>query len=184
MTWSEQDWRELLSACRGESAAALSRLRAWPWPALAEAPAAAPGEGEPYGRLPLFWCEEGEVLLMRWREGRFCAPHDHGDAGGFVALLRGEFVERSWRLEDGALKPEEARAFSAPDVLPIGPRRIHDMRAQGGGLSVHIYQPPIRGMKVYDRSRRETLIVTEDCGAWVPSAARYVVSREPWPEAG
>jgi hypothetical protein len=146
---------------------------------LAAAPP--PGVGEPYGRLPIFRDAVGEVLLVRWREETFCAPHDHGDAGGFVCLLRGRLVERHWRWRAGELCAVAERAHAASEVIAVGPGAIHDMKASDAAVGIHFYFPAIQGMQVFDRVRRETLVVSEDCGAWIPQDDSLVISRAGWP---
>jgi cysteine dioxygenase len=174
------DWPALLTACRaGTLAEALGRA---PLP-VAELLAASvpPAPGEPYGRQPLHRDDaRGEVLLVSWREDTFCAPHDHGDASGVVALLRGTFVERAWRWRDGALDVAGERRHVAPTLLRVGAGGVHDMKATGRGLGVHFYVPAITAMRVFDRERRETLVVADDCGAWVPREASLVLSRARW----
>jgi cysteine dioxygenase len=142
--------------------------------------AAMPNAGEPYGRLPIFRGTLGEVLLVRWAEETFCAPHDHGEASGFVVLLRGQFTERLWRWKEGALQPMIERAYAAPVTIEVRGGAIHDMKARGGGVGIHFYLPAIAGMKVYDRDRRETLVVRDDCGAWVPRDPALIEQRSAW----
>lgn len=143
-----------------------------------------PAPGEPYGRTLLTADAHHEALLMRWRPGATCAPHDHGAAAGIIHLLEGAFVERRYRREDGGgLTLIATHEHRAPAVLEVAPGCIHDMQALGAGTSVHRYSPRIQRMRVYDRERRETLIVADDCGAWIPSDPALVVAREPWPDA-
>jgi len=182
MLMVKYSWPKLLGACRDGAFGA--HLRGSPLPIdalLAAAPL--PGAGEPYGRLPIFRDAVGEVLLVRWRGETFCAPHDHGEARGIVCLLRGNLVERGWIWRDGELSVAAERAHAAPGLIPVGPQSIHDMKASADAVGVHFYFPPIRGMKVFDRGRRETLVVTEDCGAWIPENDSLVLSRAPWAEA-
>jgi hypothetical protein len=173
------DWPALLRACAGR--ALTGHLAATPLPARALIAAAAPPRrGEPYGRSPIFRDVTGEVLLVRWREDTFCAPHDHGDAGGFVLLLRGRLVERLWRWRDGDLVPALEREYVAPTVINVRRGAIHDMKAAGAGVGIHFYLPAIRQMKAFDRVGRQTLIVGDDCGAWVPRDAALIESRVAW----
>ncbi|HZL19030.1 MAG TPA: cysteine dioxygenase family protein [Polyangia bacterium] len=180
MSAIEYSWSDLLMACR---AGALGpHLRASPLPVEALLSAAPPpGPGLPYGRLPIFRDAVGEVLLVGWREETFCAPHDHGDAGGFVHLLRGRLVERHWRWRMGDLCAVSERTHAASEVVAVGPRAIHDMKASDAAVGIHFYFPPIQGMQVFDRLRRETLVVSEDCGAWIPQDDSLVLSRARWP---
>jgi hypothetical protein len=139
-----------------------------------------PAPGEPYGRLPLRRGATGEVLLVRWRDDTFCAPHDHGEAAGFVALLRGRFVERRWHWTGRGLELADERPLVAPAIIPVRAHEIHSMKAAGGGVGLHVYVPAITDMRVYDCDRRETLIVADECGAWVPSRPSLVSRRTAW----
>ena len=175
------DWDRWLGAC-ATSSDGLQRLLDSE-PQLAGGlltTAAAPSDGEPYGRRPLYRGPSGEVLLVRWREDTFCAPHDHGAAEGLVALLRGRFVERRWRWGASGLAPTGERTVEAPAIVSARKRDIHSMKATGGGVGLHFYRPAITGMRVYDCARRETLIVGDDCGAWVPADPALVIERIAW----
>ena len=150
------------------------------WPDPAVIPNEPPAEGEPYGRKALHRDDSGEVLVVRWRDGMACAPHDHAEASGFVYLLSGTLYERTWRFANDDLACGRQRVYRAPAVVRVRAGCIHDMRAEGGGLSVHVYIPPTSGMHVFDLSRREILRVTDDCGAWIPREPQRILSREPW----
>jgi hypothetical protein len=174
------DWARLLEACaEGMLAAHLAAhpLAAGPLAHVARGPL----PGEPYGRLPVHRDERGEVLLVSWGEDEFCAPHDHGSSGGVIQLMRGVFVERVWRFAAGALVVVGERRVAAPSLVRVAPGVIHDMKAQGRGLGVHLYLPAIADMHVHDLSRRETLTVTDECGAWIPREERLITGRTPWP---
>ena len=137
----------------------------------------------PYSRTILHRSQRCEVLLATWGDGARCAPHDHGCARGFVLLLRGRFVERTWARRGPQLVVTQTRIFQAPARLPVDSGSIHDMQATEGGRSLHVYRPSIRAMRVFDVTRRETLVVSDDCGAWIPSEKGQIVSREPWGDA-
>jgi Cysteine dioxygenase type I len=178
---SVYDWPAVVRACRGGQATFARHLERAPMPEDAlVAASAAPGPGEPYGRTPLLRDAAGEVLVVRWRENAFCAPHDHGAATGFVRLLRGSFVERSWEWRRGELVVVGEARYEAPCTLTIAAGGIHDMKATGSGLGVHFYLPAITGMRVFDRARRETLVVHDDCGAWIPRDGALVLTRAPF----
>ncbi|HTA17758.1 MAG TPA: hypothetical protein VK989_00615 [Polyangia bacterium] len=179
---TDYDWPALLRSCH--AGALTSHLRRHPLPEVALRRAASePAAGEPYGRAPVWRDDVGEVLLVKWREDVYCAPHDHGEASGFVQLLAGRFVERLWRWRAGELVVANETQHDAPTILRVGAHGIHDMKAVGGGLGIHFYLPAITGMKVFDRARRETLVVRDDCGAWIPAPegdTGLVVSRAPF----
>ncbi len=142
--------------------------------------AARPGPGEPYGRRAILRSETAEVLLVTWAEDHVCAPHDHGGARGTLYLYQGSFVERAYRFDGASLSTVAERRWNAPQIVEIDGPLIHDMRAIGGGLGVHVYEPGVKTMRVYDMHRRETLIVNEDAGAWIPSDERVILDRTRW----
>ena len=135
---------------------------------------------DPYARTLLVADPDREILVMRWVANAWCAPHDHGEAGGHVHVLEGALVERRYRFDGANLEPISERHVVAPAILEVGPGEIHDMRAIGTTTTVHVYRPRVLGMRVYDLARRETLVVSDDCGAWVPRDASLVRAREAW----
>lgn len=164
-TW---DRGELLLAQVARYAAELSALR----------PSRVPAE--PYARLPLCQGNRGEVMLASWRPGGRSAPHDHGQARGFVVILQGLFVETTYQFDGTELRAAEEREHGIGDLLEAPPGMIHELEAQGAGLTLHVYVPRIEGMRVYDVGARATLRVSDDCGAWVPRRREAVLERRPW----
>ncbi len=175
----DHDWDGVLRAVAAGRIDEHLRENPLPVDRLLEA-AKLPRADEPYGRQPLHRGDLGEVLLVRWREDTFCSPHDHGAASGIIGLLRGEFVERLWRWRDGDLEVVGERNLTAPTVMKVAAHAIHNMLARGDGVGIHFYVPAISGMNVYDRERRQTLLVSDDCGAWVPGDPTLVLSQQPW----
>ncbi len=124
--------------------------------------------------------DDHEILVMTWRSGGLCAPHDHGAAGGRVHVVSGSLLERRYTFDGKALEVTSERRFDAPAVIAIAPEVIHDMCASSGTVTVHVYAPKVEGMRIYDAERRETLVVSDDCGAWIPSDASDIRGRERW----
>ena len=58
--------------------------------------------------------------------------------------------------------------------------RIHSMLALSAGTTLHLYAPSITGMRVFDTQARQTLIVADDCGAWLPDDPQLVQKRTDW----
>ena len=175
------DWDTVLKICSENSGQTLKRLKNLDWPLeelLKIAPI--PVEQNPYGRAVLHRSNLGEVLLMGWRKEMFCMPHDHGDSYGFVCFLKGSFVEQSWNWFEGDLIVKTERSISAPEVITISKNSIHNMKSVDDGLSLHIYLPEINKMRVYDLSSKEILIVTDDCGAWIPTEPIHIISKRSW----
>jgi hypothetical protein len=140
----------------------------------------APSPGEPYGRRLLHRSDYGEAVLVRFSEDTFCAPHDHGDAIAFVQVLRGELVELRFVFDGQDLSIRQSRTLRAPDLLGVPPQTIHCMKGTGDALALHFYAPAIEGMRVYDAQVRRTLVVADECGAWVPSDPALVLSEAAW----
>ena len=51
------------------------------------------------------------------------------------------------------------------------------MQADGekGLVTLHLYSPPISGMKVYDLEKCAACLVSDDCGAWWPEEQRQKI---------
>ena len=139
-----------------------------------------PQAGEPYGRRVLYQSAEYEVMLATWTPGAECAAHDHGFSNGLVWLAAGQFIENHYRF-DGQLNLTESHRYNeASSIVSVNERDIHSMRAPSGGISLHVYSPPIHGMKVYDAVGQRTLVVSDDCGAWVPADQKLILDVRSW----
>lgn len=134
----------------------------------------------PYERHLVSADDDHEILVMTWRIGGLCAPHDHGAAGGRVHLISGTLVERRYRFDGADLSVASEVSFEAPALLDIAPGVIHDMRATPGTVTVHVYRPRVLGMRIYNREARETLVVSDDCGAWIPHDPNDIQDRIGW----
>jgi ubiquinone/menaquinone biosynthesis C-methylase UbiE len=127
-----------------------------------------PGDGEPYSRLILRVDDEVEIMLARWRPRHRCAPHDHGGSGGFVVPVQGAFEERRFDWDGPQLVAVETATRPEGAAIRITPEVIHDMAAEGCGLTLHLYSPPPTSMRVFDLDRAEALELVGDYGAWIP----------------
>lgn len=136
-----------------------------------------PQDGTPYSRKIIYNGPEGEAMIAHWPAGQTCSPHDHGEARGVVTILRGDFFEQAYRLsEDTLVKAGPEHPYGLGDALPVMPQMIHSMRAESEGITLHLYAPPIREMKVYDQHTVYT--VDDNCGAWVPRDPSLILRRE------
>lgn len=143
-------------------------------------PLPTPYPREPYGRIPQHRDQNGEVILIHWRPQVYCAPHDHGDSYGYVLLARGKFVERLWRHTARGLRYLRTQIHQAPAVITVPAYSIHDMKCLEDGVGIHFYLPGIHGMRVYDTKNRQTLVVGDNCGAWIPQNQRLILKRISW----
>ncbi|MCP8967796.1 cysteine dioxygenase [Ectobacillus ponti] len=132
---------------------------------------------KPYYRKLLYKTDEVELLVMNWSD-LACAPHDHGSSYGWVQIVDGNSLHTIYKAEENLLPvplfteiQRKGRMFFAPV------RGIHQMQDDGDGrlLTLHLYAPPITGMKVYDLEACAACVVSDDCGAWWPEEQRQKV---------
>jgi cysteine dioxygenase len=146
--------------------------------AACEAASPAPADGTPYSRKIIYGGSEGESMIAHWPAGSVCWPHDHGEAWGAVLVLEGKVFEREFILAGELRESGEERVYGAGEAALVRPGGIHGMRAEPRSITLHLYAPPIREMKVYDQRSRLIYTVADDCGAWVPREPNLIVRRE------
>lgn len=145
---------------------------------VAAAAAPLPTDGTPYSRNLIYSGAVGEAMVAHWPAGSICWPHDHGGAWGLVTVLRGKVYELDFTL-DGALLPSgEEKAYAAGSAIPVAPGGIHRMRAEPDSITLHLYSPCIREMKVYDQRSGFIYTVADECGAWIPQDPKLIVRHE------
>jgi cysteine dioxygenase len=139
---------------------------------------------EAYGRNVLYSTPEYEVMLASWRPNMECAPHDHGFSSGTVLVLEGAFEEVSYTPMDNgelAINPKTARRLQKGQFIEVEGDVFHSMKNIGNiGLTLHFYKPSIQNMQVLDLKNKQTLMVTGDCGAWIPSDAQKIIGVQKW----
>nr|WP_155113227.1 cysteine dioxygenase family protein [Metabacillus mangrovi] len=134
-------------------------------------------DGKPYYRKLLFQNDEVELLVMNW-SALECAPHDHGESHGWIQVLSGVSKNTVFEARDRYLPRELFEELHEEGRLFFAPRKgVHKMKAEGGGelVTLHLYAPPITGMKVYDLEACAACVVSDDCGAWWPEEQRQRV---------
>jgi cysteine dioxygenase len=130
--------------------------------------------GKPYYRKLLYKSEDVELLVMNWSDLE-CAPHDHGDSHGWIHVLNGTSVNSVYEVNGNSLPNELFKEYYNQGQLFFAPKKgIHKMQADSsvGLVTLHLYSPPISGMKVYDLEKCAACIVSDDCGAWWPDEQR------------
>jgi cysteine dioxygenase len=174
------DFEGALEACR--RGALRQHLQRHPPPLAACAElAVAPAANEPYARRVLHHSARGEVLLMRFAADTFCAPHDHADALAYVSVLQGELHEQRFAFDHRALVAGFSQRACAGEVFEVPRNTIHCMKGTADALALHFYSPAISGMRIYDALGRRTLVLHDDCGAWMPADPAHVLSVAAWP---
>ncbi len=173
-----------LLAARNSPAKILETLRAHGLPKDAlRASAPEPISPYPYSRRTLAASADCEVMLARWSAGRACAPHDHGNSAGWVFFIDGRFRELDFRENGGGLAGGAEIVHEAGSHVAVRPDEIHSCVCDDFGLSLHVYYPRIRGMRVFDLARRRTLVVADECGAWVPASSEHIRKVTAWSTA-
>jgi len=135
----------------------------------------------PYRRELLERSQTREILLMRWRHGALSAAHDHGEAAGVIHVVAGGVQERTLVPTADGFIVTATRTAMAPAILAVERGVIHDMRAIGEAVTLHVYDPPVAAMRVYDPERLAVLTVNDDAGAWLPVGGGQVMNLEAWP---
>ena len=140
---------------------------------------------ESYYRNKLIVTDTLEVMVASWKQGEECLPHDHGTSNGYVLILQGNYIETGYRFTDSGLETYDKHVhYAAGDLIPVQQGDIHSMRClDSNGLTLHIYNPPIHRMKVYDLKSRATFTVSDETGAWVPNDSREILEEQAWPVA-
>jgi hypothetical protein len=134
----------------------------------------------PYSRVVLSAAPGCEIMLARWSPDRTCAPHDHGASAGWVFYLEEDFEERSYHWHDGELVSDGLFPHREGTYTEVHRNEIHSCSSHGSGLSLHIYFPRIERMLVYDLEQRRTIVVSDDCGAWIPQRPEQRVDERAW----
>lgn len=142
-------------------------------------PTTLPEAQPPYQRELLERSEVREVLLMRWSPGATSAAHDHGQARGRVFVVAGTVEERTLTTTSDGLAVTAVRRASAPAILEVEAGVVHEMHAVDAAMTLHVYEPPVEAMRIWDPVRREVLVVDDDHGAWLPNDDR-ILARTSW----
>ncbi len=134
----------------------------------------------PYSRVVLSDSPECEIMLARWAPERICAPHDHGTSAGWVFYFDQEFEEYAYKWREGELVQHATHRHLPGSYTQVVKNEIHSCKTSGSGMSLHIYFPRIEKMRVFDIEGRKTLVVSDNCGAWIPREPEQVVKETAW----
>jgi predicted metal-dependent enzyme (double-stranded beta helix superfamily) len=88
--------------------------------------------------------------LISWAPGTGLDLHDHGGAGGSVAVVEGELDEH-WATA-GDLADLRHRTLARGSVTTFGADHVHAVRNLGSvpAVSIHVYAPGLEEMTFYD----------------------------------
>lgn len=134
----------------------------------------------PYSRNLVYKSDQLEVMIARWNPEIECHPHDHGASEGCVWLLQGNFSESAYGFDGSSLRKNGKAHLAQGHIIKVKRGEIHSCLCDRDGLSVHLYWPAIRHMMVYDLQNQKSLVVSGNCGAWIPDSADMIVKTIPW----
>ncbi|WP_226666471.1 cysteine dioxygenase [Metabacillus litoralis] len=126
--------------------------------------------GKPYYRKLLFKNDCLELLVMDWSELE-CSPHDHGQSYGWIQVIKGTAKNTVYEMKGDQFPIELLTELQEEGKLFFAPHKgIHKMAVSKDSnlVTLHLYSPPITGMKVFDLEKCAACIVSDDCGAWWP----------------
>ena len=96
-----------------------------------------------------------------------------------MVVIAGRFRERCYGFDGRSLNELTSGTRSVGSVIVISRTSIHDMEClDGRGTTLHLYAPTPAQMRLYDVSRRETVVVGDGHGAWLPT--EHTLSRTRW----
>ncbi|WP_191561543.1 cysteine dioxygenase [Metabacillus idriensis] len=127
---------------------------------------------KPYYRKLLYKDEKLELLVMNWSDLE-CVPHDHGKSYGWIQVINGTSQNTIYEVKENILPSELFTEHQEKGKMFFAPKKgVHKMSDSGGTslVTLHLYSPPITGMRVYDLDKCAACIVSDDCGAWWPDA--------------
>ena len=125
-----------------------------------------------------------EMIVIVWGPGQGSRVHDHANSNCWMAVLSGSVIEAHYRPsqdgmpympgdeqpnEDGSLASAELvqvnqRKGSAGDVMHIHDRialhAVHNASDAEMAVTLHVYSPPIRVVKVFDVEAQTAILRT------------------------
>ena len=135
-------------------------------------------ERKPYGRKVLFNHSRLEVMIATWTRQSPCAPHDHSVSRSAILVLQGRSHHRLLQVREHQLVETLSERKCVGDIIRCAPLQVHAMgddSAQDRLITLHAYAGGIDNMLVY--AEGQTLIVSGDCGAWVPDDPTQVLDQ-------
>lgn len=137
---------------------------------------------EAYARNVIYSTPTLEIMIASWTQNQECLPHDHGASNGMVINLSGRFEETAYQWQTGLLIPTGSTVHGVVNsLIEVNIAHIHSMHCKDeGGLTLHMYAPAIQNMKVFDLNLRRTLVVANNCGAWVPLDPSQIQAIQNW----
>ncbi|WP_171909409.1 cysteine dioxygenase family protein [Paenibacillus sp. GP183] len=106
----------------------------------------------PYGRNVLLLNDDYEIIVVYLPGNRATAIHDHGESMGCTFVVQGEFLNRSYLANEyGYPGQNNESLIKEGDILEVPYGQIHEMinPRKEAMISLHVYTPALRSIKVY-----------------------------------
>lgn len=139
-----------------------------------------------YDKEVLVASEEVEIIISGWSPGNRCYPHDHDKAECYVFVLSGEVTNTLLEFEDNTLSVKSQESAIADECLYLNDSTIHYMENVGQEdlICLHIYQPGISEMRVFDEENQQIYVLNDKAGAWLPPESNdYILNKVSYADA-
>lgn len=112
-----------------------------------------------YTRNCIINCENFELILLCWENGQITPIHDHGGEECWVRIVKGNFKETIFQIDDkGDLKKIKTTESAVGDISYMKDfmgfhslENLDDSRS----MSLHLYAKPIRNCQLFDEKAGE-----------------------------
>jgi cysteine dioxygenase len=108
----------------------------------------------PYGRKIIYQNDHVEIIVVNLPKRGKTFIHDHGESFGCGQVVEGELTNAVYEIiEKDQIHKTEEHHIPAGEFF-ITPRgMIHQMLNEQAErvVSLHVYSPPLKGLKVYDQ---------------------------------
>ena len=130
-----------------------------------------------YDRYMIYNSNKLAILLLYWYKGLECLPHDHNVSFGAVTVFEGSgedviYIKQGEHYLEKSIAVKKGERFFTEDDF------IHKMRASPHEdlITLHVYAPPINGMRIFDFELQKGALVSSDCGAWWPEDKSQILN--------
>lgn len=107
-----------------------------------------------YSRNLVVQTDNSALYVMTWLPGQFTAIHDHRGSTCGVRVLSGTMTEiRYLMAPSGCLYPAGTSALHSGELSVSIDEDVHqvgNIEKDEGLVTLHLYTPPMKGMKFYD----------------------------------
>ncbi|MFT4602079.1 MAG: cysteine dioxygenase [Arenicella sp.] len=112
-----------------------------------------------YTRNCIYDNEKFELILLCWEPGQLTPIHDHGGEECWVKVIKGEFRETIYQVDEAddlkAIKIATSKEGEITYMIDfMGFHRLENL-SDTRSMSLHLYAKPIRSCKMFDEATGE-----------------------------